>query len=88
MPEAGQLPTRSTGYWRPDRDLELRDSFGKPRYRWSGGGQLRSIGYVGIAGAAAGIPAGSLVRLSLSRPYAPPDQPGGFWLQLSGWFPL
>jgi hypothetical protein len=86
VPEEGPLPTRSTGYWQPDDDLTLYYSFDKPRYRWTGGGELNGIRYVGVAAPAQTISAGSLVRLSLSHPYAPPGSPSGFWLQLSGWY--
>lgn len=86
VPEAGPLPRRSTGYWRPAAELTLYRVNDKPRYRWTGGGALRSIRYVGLAEPEPSIPAGSLVRLSLSHPYAPPDGPRGYWLQLSGWF--
>jgi ATP-dependent DNA helicase RecQ len=87
VPEAGPLPSRSTGYWQPADELTLYHVNDKPRYRWTGGGALRSIRYVGLADPEPMIPAGSLVRLSLSHPFAPPDGPRGYWLQLSGWFP-
>jgi len=86
VPEAGPLPTRSTGYWLPDDHLDLYYSFDKPRYRWRGEGALNGVRYVGVPEPTLTIPAGSLVRLSLSHPYAPPGLPSGFWLQLSGWF--
>ena len=73
VPEAGPLPSRSTGYWQPADELTLYHVNGKPRYRWTGGGGLRSIRYVGLAEPELTIPAGSLVRLSLSHPFAPPD---------------
>jgi len=86
VPEAGPLPSRSTGYWQPANELTLYHVNDKPRYRWTGGA-LRSIRYVGLAEPVLTIPARSLVRLSLSHPFAPPDGPRGYWLQLSGWFP-
>jgi hypothetical protein len=86
VPEAGPLPNRSTGYWLADHDLDLYESFNKPRYSWAGDGELESIGYVGLSEPAEAIPAGTLVRLSLSHPYQPPGRPSGCWLQLSGWF--
>jgi len=86
VPEGGPLPTRSTGYWQPDHDLTLYHSFDKPRYRWTGGGDLVGIGYVGVADPVPVIPAGSLVRLSLSHPFPPEGDQRGFWLQVSGWF--
>jgi hypothetical protein len=87
VPEAGPLPGRSTGYWQPAEELTLYRVNEKPRYRWTGGGALRSIRYVGLAEPELTIPAGSIVRLSLSHPFAPPDGPQGYWLQLSGWLP-
>lgn len=84
---AGPLPTRSTGYWRPDHDLTLNTVDDRHRYRWTGEGNPRSVRYVGVADPAAAIPAGSVVRLSLSHPYQPPGGPEGYWLQLSGWYP-
>lgn len=86
VPEGGPLPTRSTGYWQPDHDLDLYESFDKPRYRWTGEGELNGVGYVGLSAPAQTIPAGSLVRLSLSHAFPPGGDPSGFWLQLSGWF--
>jgi hypothetical protein len=86
VPEAGPLPSRSTGYWQPADELTLYHVNEKPRYRWTCGGALGNIRYVGVAEPDPAIPAGSLVRLSLSHPFAPPDGPRGYWLQLSGWF--
>jgi hypothetical protein len=86
VPEAGPLPSRSTGYWQPAGELTLYHVNDKLRYRWTGAGALRSVRYVGLAEPESTIPAGSLVRLSLSHPFAPPDGPRGYWLQLSGWF--
>jgi hypothetical protein len=86
VPTTGPLPNRSTGYWRLDHELTLYTVNDKPRYRWTGVGDLRSIRYVGVADPDPVIPAGSLVRLSLSHPFTPPDGPGGYWLQLSGWY--
>jgi hypothetical protein len=86
VPEAGPLPSRSTGYWQAAAELTLYHVNDKPRYRWTGGGALRSLRYVGLAEPEPTIPAGSLVRVSLSHPFAPPDGPRGYWVQLSGWF--
>jgi hypothetical protein len=88
VPEEGPLPTRSTGYWQPEHELTLYYSYEKSRYRWTGEGGLNGIRYVGVSEPAQTIPPGSLVRLSLSHPIAPGTNPMGFWLQLSGWFPL
>jgi hypothetical protein len=87
VPADGPLPTRSTGYWRTDAALEHYIAYERPRYRWRGEGSLRTIAYVGVAEPAETIPAGTLVRLSLSHANQPPNGPNGFWLQLSGWYP-
>lgn len=86
VPVGGQLPSRSTGYWLVDAALTHTISYGRSRYLWGGAGPLRSIAYVGVADPAARIPAGALVRLSLSHARQPPNRPNGYWLQLSGWF--
>jgi len=39
---------------------------------------MRSIRYVGVADPDTVIPAGPVVRLSLSHPLRPPDGPGGY----------
>jgi hypothetical protein len=86
VPAEGPFPTRSTGYWLIDGPL-TRFTFGeKIKYRWDGEGDLRRMPYVGVAESVALIPPGTLVRLSLSRPNAPPGQPNGCWLQLSAWY--
>jgi hypothetical protein len=86
VPVGARLPLRSTGYWRIDSAMTYYVSYGRPRYRWSGEGPLQSVAYVGVADPADLIPAGALVRLSLSHARQPPNQPNGYWLQLSGWF--
>ncbi len=81
--EAGVTP--SVGFWRPDRDLDLEPGESQ-RYRYAGGPTPASIKYVGTDEAASRIPAGALVRVSLSRPFAPASGPNECWLQLSGWY--
>ncbi len=87
VPAEGPFPTRSTGYWLIDGPLTRFTFDQKVKYRWDGEGQLRRMPYVGLAESVESIPAGTVVRLSLSRPNAPPGQPRGCWLQLSGWYP-
>jgi hypothetical protein len=83
------VPGCSTGFWRPSNSLH-RDQFG--RYwadgtAWNKSVPKRSLPYVGVAEAPSVIPANTLVRLSLSRWYKPPESPEeGCWLQLSGVF--
>jgi hypothetical protein len=86
VPADGVLPSRSTGYWRLDSDLELRQTEHGIRYRRSGAGALRSVRYVGLADTMPVIPEGTLARVSLSRRFAPAETVSGYWLQLSGWY--
>lgn len=62
------------------------ESDGKTRYARDGDDGLRRISYVGTAATRATIPTGTLVRLSLSRRFAPTAAHDGYWLQLSGWY--
>jgi hypothetical protein len=60
--------------------VELYDVW---RYRHLNQADLITLKYVGFHTPAKKIPAGTVVRLSLSR-YFMVNQTGGFWLQLSG----
>lgn len=73
----------SVGFWQPSGDLRLDGD----TYSLASDDQPRAIRYVGVDAPSALIPAGSLVRVSLSRVFAPTQGPRGFWLQLSGWYP-
>lgn len=87
VPAGGALPSRSTGYWLLDAPLRRQEyDEGKVRYVRDDVEGLRRIRYVGTAATHATIPAGTLVRLSLSRRFAPTEGHDGFWLQLSGWY--
>jgi hypothetical protein len=86
VPVGGRLPDRSTGYWRTDAPLERYIAYERTRYRWHGGGALRTVAYVGVGEPADVVPEGNLVRLSLSHANQPPNRPNGYWLQLSGWY--
>jgi ATP-dependent DNA helicase RecQ len=86
VPAEGPFPTRSTGYWLIGDPLERFTFDQKVKYRWDGEGELSRMPYVGLAESVESVPAGTVVRLSLSRPNAPPGQPSGCWLQLSGWY--
>lgn len=76
------VPAFSTQFWVADRNLPLIRKWGKNYYSW-GDFEVR---YVGAYQAIAEIPAGSLVRLSLARWWAPEDQEEACYLQLSGWW--
>jgi hypothetical protein len=86
VPADGPLPSRSTGYWSLDMALQRQQMDGKTRYLRAAANELRRVSYVGIAAPRATIPAGTLVRVSLSRRFAPTDDHNGYWLQLSGWY--
>ena len=58
------------GFWRPGEEL-LLEPLTSARYRYGGAGPRISIKYVGVAEPDARIPSGSLIRISLSRPFAP-----------------
>lgn len=83
VPIKGPFPSCSTGYWLAPADLRP-DGYG--RYQFDSGGGTRRIRYVGVAPETPTIPSGTLLRLSLARPWAPPSAPPGLYLQLSGWY--
>ena len=82
------VPAHSTWFWIPDRDLSLR-SDGKHYDYWDGR-QSRGLSYVGEEPAAAVLPAGTLIRVSLARWWKQENADPGFeercYLQLSGWY--
>ena len=80
----GGIPLRSTGFWRLDGDLILQEIDNKVRYICIDHSRRRTIidlPFVGEQALEEIIPAGTLLRLSLSRWFNE-----GYWLQLSGWF--
>lgn len=83
----GGLPSSSTGFWIPDRDLRLGDESGRS---YSPAGDRRHIAYVGTAEPRAIIPRGSLVRVSLAKWWKPREADANFevrcYAQLSGWY--
>lgn len=86
-----KIPRCSTGFWRPSMPLRI-DRFGSywaDETAWNRPGRKRKVKYVGVAPAPEVIPANALVRLSLSRWWAPSDSESeGCWLQLSGLWEL
>lgn len=86
VPADWLLPSRSTGYWLLDGPLTREEYEGKTRYVRNGPDGLRRVSYVGTAATRATLAAGTLVRLSLSRRFAPTAAHDGYWLQLSGWY--
>ncbi len=93
IPLDGTIPRFSTGFWRFRRDLHCnRDPYKKRKFRYlcctddsscefDDEDLLLDIPYVGVGRPEFVIPAGTILRFSLSREFR-----GGFWLQLSGWF--
>jgi len=84
IPMQGPLPRCSTGYWFPDHDLERHVLNGRARFLWTGDGPITHLTWVGTAAPPECIPAGSLVRVSLSRAFRADGVPEGYYLQLSG----
>lgn len=91
IPLGGQMPAKSVGFWIADKDL-IRVSFenNKVRFRYPNGTNYRNISYVGYQDTLATIPAGTILRVSLSRIFPPENSeitaPRGYYLQLSGWY--
>lgn len=83
VPADGPFPSCSTGYWLPKDALDFD---GDSRYVFRADGGRRRIRYVGVADAADRIEPGTLVRVSLARPWAPSNAPRGLYLQISGWY--
>jgi ATP-dependent DNA helicase RecQ len=90
IPVEGPLPSKSVGFWIADKDL-IRVCFeNKVRFRYPNGTNYRNISYVGYQDTIVTIPAGTILRLSLSRMFPPQNSeiniPRGYYLQLSGWY--
>jgi hypothetical protein len=91
IPLGGRMPTQSVGFWIADKDL-FRVSFenNRVRYRYPNGTNYRNISYVGYQDTLSTIPAGTILRVSLSRIFPPENSeitaPRGYYLQLSGWY--
>jgi hypothetical protein len=83
VPAGGPFPSCSTGYWLPEQPLEFD---GDRRYVFRADGGRRRIRYVGVIEPAERIEPGTLVRVSLARPWSPPNAPAGLYLQISGWY--
>ena len=83
------VPNQSTGFWIPDKDLQLR-SDGK-HYDYPQGlfGLNKGMSYVGEPEAINTIPSGTLTRVSLARWWKPDeidDLEERCYAQLSGWY--
>jgi len=84
------VPAHSVGFWVSDKRLSKNIStYGKTRYNYRSTNGWHSLPYVGFDEAIEFIPAGTLLRVSLTRWW---DQEGTSELrcslQLSGWYDL
>lgn len=90
IPFGGQMPNNSVGFWIADHDLMRVTLDSKTRFRYHNGNSYRNISYVGYQDTIATIPAGTILRASLSRIFPPENSeitaPRGYYLQLSGWY--
>lgn len=92
IPRDSTMPSQSVGFWISDHDLVRVIFDTKVKYRYPNGGSYRSISYVGCQETISTIPAGTILRVSLSRLFPPENSeiaaPRGYYLQLSGWYEL
>jgi hypothetical protein len=81
---AGPQPTGSTGLWIADAPLIRVNGAGeRVRYRVIVNGARITVPYVGVATSVPMITTGTLVRVSLARPFLE-----RCWLQISGWYAI
>ncbi len=90
VPHNSNLPDRSTWFWLSNvnlvKDIDHWNNF---RYEISNEGQFSSVKYIGELDekdCPETLPCDTLIRLSLSGVWEPPNGPNGFWLQISGWY--
>ena len=82
------LPGFSTCFWRPDRPLRRVETGYRIRYVYENENGEATLVFVGFQDPPAEIPAGTLLRISLTRPWRSPDRPDDelrCYAQLSGW---
>lgn len=84
IPVGGQYPNKTTGFWVPDIDLSRIQFDDNIKYRYKSE-IIRQAKFVGHQESVNILPAGTIVRVSLSRRYNSYGN-DGFWLQLSGWY--
>jgi hypothetical protein len=84
IPVKGRLPHCSTGYWRPADDLVRQRVGTKARFMTSAEGEIMRMPWVGVQLPPERIAAGSLVRVSLTRPFSSGSAPEGHYVQISG----
>lgn len=82
------LPSFSTCFWRPDHPLRRIETGYRIRYVYEGENGEATLVFVGFQDPPAELPAGTLLRVSLTRPWRPVDRPDEelrCYAQLSGW---
>ena len=82
------LPGFSTCFWRPDRPLRRIETGYRIRYTYENERGEATLVFVGFQDPPAEIPAGTLVRISLTRPWRSADRPDDeprCYAQVSGW---
>lgn len=81
------VPTYSTCFWIPDRDLNIEREGTKVRYIYHNI-YIKKLAYVGFSEPISQIKSNTLVRVSLARWWAPEDSDieKRCYLQLSGWY--
>lgn len=81
------IPGSSVCFWENSVSLVLEFSFGKTKFHYNTLREETHLPFVGTSATQQTIPAGSLVRLSLARWWAPEGQQDDHcYLQLSGWY--
>lgn len=82
VPVGGSQPSASTGLWIVDFPLiTIRDKEQRDRYRAVIAGAAVTVPYVGLSPIVPMLSTGTLVRVSLARPFLE-----RCWLQISGWY--
>jgi ATP-dependent DNA helicase RecQ len=87
--EPSGVPAFSTTFWRPDQPLTRVEESKRLRYRYPTPDGGQTLTFVGFQEPIEVIPAGALVRVSLSHWWRPDDRPNGelrCHVQLSGYF--
>jgi len=84
IPERGRIPQKSTGYWIPEHDLEMRDVHSSARFFSTRPGPETRLAWVGETTPPERIAVGTLLRISLSRLFDKPPAAPGYYVQISG----
>jgi hypothetical protein len=87
--QAGGFPSHSVGFWITDRDLTRKIIDDKVRYYYPANAGVQKIAFTGVADSIPIIKEGTLIRVSLARPWIPEEKPDfeeRCYLQLSGWY--